>query len=141
MNRQKANIRMFTLRSADEPVGCHFAHCVSDDGSGKRGGDGAGGDGRGGEDEFGVGGVLEEGEAGLEEDDGAESVDFEVGSEGVHGDFAAGSCDCEDAGVGDDDVEVGDVVDLLEGVDGLGCVAFAGCVELYEEDGAVGSFG
>lgn len=126
MDRQKANLGMLSLRSADKPVRCNFADCISDDRGGKRGGDGAGGDGRGGKDEFGVGGFLKEGEAGLEEDDGAESVDFKVGAEGVEGDFAAGGGGGEDAGVGDDDVEVGDVVLLLEGLDGLGCVAFAG---------------
>ena len=83
---------------------------------------GDGGDARGDGNELrGAGGFLEEGEHGLEEDQGPDGVDFEVHLCFPSGRRHAGAPVVGDAGVGDHDIEVRDGV-FGEGGDGGGGV-------------------
>jgi hypothetical protein len=74
--------------------------------------------GRGDGEKFGVARLLEEGLRGAEEEDRAQSVDYKGVEVFILRGRGRGAVAAEDTRVGDDDVEMGDVVLGLEGGDG-----------------------
>ena len=94
-------------------------------------GAGDGGNARGDDGELGLFCGLQQRQDGLEEPDGTVDVDVDVlgqvGGLGL-GDLEEGF-GLEDAGVGDDNVEVGDAL-VLDACDGIRCVGLGGAVDL-----------
>lgn len=88
---------------------------------------------RGDGEEFRVAGLFEEGLRGTEEEDGAECVDDERVEEVLFRCRCRGTVAAENARIGDDDVEVGNVVGRLKRRDGGLCGLRDGGV-VWEDD-------
>lgn len=88
-----------------------------------------------------IGGFLEERGEGAEDSEGSVDVDVDGLVDGFRGEVDGFVPDAEDAGLGEDDVDVGNVVLCLEFLDDVVGVGGGGVLKLHDDEAGARGFG